>query len=529
MAGIDLHLHQQIAALAKERYDTVIEVGGVGSGKTLGDAVWLLDRSLWDTEQWHCLAANTWPQIQAVTGEIYKRFDEVGLTYPEYRIFNSRPPREWVREWQAKGIRVPAMRDRYTNVLILRTGLHVYQATLLHQNYKQLRGWEFGSITVEEFTSGPTLAAVEFAMERVRCGIGSAACRERHRHTKYLKGNPPEDDGHWLYEWLARMDGYAATLPGGIESKHSDSYPNLLAGVGPVLYIPSSTRDNEAYLGAGYIDNQLARLDPDTANRRLNGVLTRKRQGRTYNGFDRANEWPIGYNRDRDLYLFFDFNANPTVAGCAHPLFAGEHPDQGPAAAREQHVGVFGEFFHVGGMDAYQLCLALASGEKGSGGYFPPEWKGLREHQGRVVVFGDATGGSKKKSFGGPNYWQIINGVLGDVCRDRYSVRVPSINPLVQVRTRSVNARFMSAAGFRTLWIDPNCSRLIGDLNTVANAPDGSIIKPGGPRSGSQVWLYTHISDALGYMIYELFPLGGDRQAESAVIKQRPRFQVPDF
>lgn len=513
-----LHLHQQIAAIAHHKYDTIVEIGGVGSGKSLGDAITILDRSRWDTSQWGCLAANTWPQIQAVTGEIYKWLEAAG----EEHVFNCRPPKAWVEEWRAKGIATPAGRDRYTNATITRSGLHFYQATLLNQNYKQLRGWEFGWIIVEEFTAGPARAAVEYAMERVRCGIGKDECRKRHRHTKYLKGNPPEDDGHWAFDWLAQMDAHAAKLPGGEESKRSESYPNLLNGIGPVIYIPSQTSDNEAHLSDGYIENQLARLDDETAKRRLGGVLSRRRQGRAYNGWTRENEWDIAYHPDRLLYLYFDFNANPAVAGFAQQMKPGEFPDIDGTAARLRHDGIFGEFFHIGGMDAHQLALALVKGERGSNGYFPSNWRGLANHEGRIIVCGDATAGGREttKTMTGTTPWKIVREALKSALGIRVTFDVPDHNPLEQLRVRGVNARFISAdQKYRTLLVDPHCDRHIHDFEAVQLGPDGKILKPGGPRAGSSLWQLTHISDAVGYFVDRVTPLGReiDASAKSAL------------
>jgi hypothetical protein len=516
--SITLHLHQQIAALAHQRYDIVIEIGGVGSGKSLGDAVIILDRSRWDTAQWGGIFANTWPQLQAVTGEIYKWLEAAG----EEHVFNCRPPKEWVEEWRAKGIKTPPPRDRYTNCVILRSGLHIYLATLLNQNYKQLRGWEFGWIIVEEFTAGPSQAAVEYAMERVRCGIGPEECRIRHRHTKYLKGNPPEDDGHWCFEWLSLMDRYASTLPGGTESKHSESYINLLKGIGPVIYIPSRTRDNERNLGANYIENQEARLDDETAKKRLGGVLTRRRQGRAYNKFTRENEWEIKYRPERDLYLYFDYNVNPAVAGVAHPLKPGEYPDQGGTSTALRYDGIFGEYFHIGGMDAHQLAIALVMGERGSDGYFPSNWNGLRDHSGRIFVYGDATAGAKA-TMTGTNPWKIVKDVFLSELGGRVGFDIPDHNPLEQLRTRGMNARFCSYSGYRTLFVDPHCDKHIQDFEAVQLGSDGGILKPGGPRAGSRQWLLTHISDGCGYWVDRVSPLGRAHDDEGEV----PRGNLP--
>lgn len=463
----------------------------------------LLERTKWDTSQWHLLAANTWPQLQAVTGEIYKWWDLAGVEH----VFNSMPPEEWREEWRSKGIKTPSKRDRYTNCVVTRAGLHLYLQTLLNQNFKNLRGWEFGSIIIEEFTAGPSQAAVEYAMERARCGIGKEECRRRHRHTKYLKGNPPDDDGHWVYDWLAAMDRYASTLPGGVETKHADTYPNILKGIGPVLYIPSQTKDNEANLSDNYLENQLARLDDETAKKRLGGVLSRRRSGRAYNKWSNANEWPIEYHQDRDLALYFDFNTNPTVAGVSHRLKPGEYPDQGGISSALRYDGIFGEYFHIGGMDAHELAIELIEGKRGSDGYFPKNWSGLKDHQAHIYIYGDATAGARR-TMTGTNPWKILREPLQSHLGDRVIFRVPKHNGPIQNRLRSVNGRLCSAAGFRTLFADPNCDKHIHDFDAVQLAPDGTILKPGGPRAGSRLWLLTHISDALGYFTEAVTPLG---------------------
>jgi hypothetical protein len=417
------------------------------------------------------------------------------------------PPDEWREEWKAKGIKTPPKRDRFTNCVVTRDGLHLYLATLLNQNFKNLRGWEFGCVIIEEFTAGPSQAAVEYAMERARCGVGKEECRKRHRHTKYLKGNPPDEDGHWVYDWLAGIDRFASKLPGGVESKHADSYPNLLNGIGPVLYIPSQTRDNEAHLSDNYIENQLARLDEETAKKRLGGVLSRRRSGRAYNKWSSGNEWDIAYHDERDLALYLDFNTNPTVAGLAHRLKPGEYPDQGGISSTLRYDGVFGEYFHIGGMDAHELAIELIEGKRGSDGYFPRNWSGLKDHQARIIVYGDATAGAKR-TMTGTNPWKIIRDVFGSHLGERVSFSVPKHNPPEQNRLRAVNGRFCSALGYRTLLVDSNCDRHIHDFDAVQLAPDGSVLKPGGPRAGSTIWQMTHISDGLGYFICQVTPLG---------------------
>ena len=122
-------------------------------------------------------------------------------------------------------------------------------------------------------------------------------------------------------------------------------------------------------------------------------------------------------------------------------------------------------------MDAHELGMAIARGERGSDGHFPSNWGGLRAHRGQVVAFGDATANARHMS--GPNSWTIIDQVFRDVLRDptmdevRYWRNLPDTNPLVHFRVRSVNAKFESASGTRSAWVDQRCEQLIADFNVV--------------------------------------------------------------
>lgn len=477
----------------------MIAIGGVGSGKSLSLAMWLADRSAWDTAQEHALFAYTGVQLQQILKRVNPVLESLGIAH----TFNCRPPRAWIEKWKRLGIPPPPARDRYTNTLVFDTGLQVQLGTLYQKTYEQFRGAEWGSVAIDEFLAGPEQDAIEWVMDRARCGSGADFCRRNHRHTKFLISNPPENDGHWGYDWLQRLEEHAAATVG---EKPGDNYEHLLRGVGPVILVPSRTEDNVSNLSAGYIENQLARLDGETARRRLNGEIRRSASGRVYNAFTRANEWEIEYDPARALYVACDFNVNPAVAILGHPLNPGEYPSEYHRDGIS-HVGVFGEFFQVGGMDVSGLCAALLHGDAGNGGHMPPSWRGLMEHAGRVVMFGDAT--STYQRMAG-NEWQIIDDVIGRAMRGRYSRQVPEKNPLVAMGVRAVNAKFMSAGGIRSLWVHPRCTELIADLLTVIWDKTGRDVQKYGmrPGSNSKLWQRTHLSDALRYLISALFPMG---------------------
>lgn len=511
-APLKLHAHQA-RAIADRVHDLIIQIGGVRSGKTVTDAVWMADRSAWDTAQMHALFANTANQMdQQILREIYKWLGEWGIDHERHR----QPPPEWVERWRDEGIPTPSAPDRYVNVLVLSTGLHVYTGTLHNRAYEQVKGAEWGSVVVEEVCHGATQQAVEFLFDRVGCGMGPEHCRRYHLHQKWLKGNPPDDDHHWMFAFMQQLEKNAAMTIGDSAPAATDEnpYPLLLQGLGDAIYIPSSTYDNESHLANRFIEKIANVLDDESAKRRLGGMMLRTRRGRAYNGFARANEYPIAYDPSRTLYIFLDFNINPAVAGFAHPLNPGEFPSE---HQREgiSHIGVFGEFFHVGGMDAHELARAIVAGERGSNGNFPPNWKGLKAHRGRVIAFGDAT--ANARHMNGPNSWQIIDAVFRDVCRDPkdpevqlYRRRLPQQNPLVHFRVRSVNAKFESATGIRSAWVDPRCTELIADFNSCTWNKEGTDLQKWGERGGSKLWQRTHLSDGFGYMIHELSPLGQD-------------------
>lgn len=516
-APLKLHPHQAKAAFDRA-HDLIIQIGGIRSGKTVTDAVWLADRSAWDTAQVHALFANTANQLdQQILREVYKWLDRWGIDH----VRHITPPPEWSERWRDEGIPTPCAPDRYTNVLVLSTGLHVYTGTLHNRAFEQVKGAEWGSLVVEEVCHGATQQAVEFLFDRVGCGTGPDYCRRNHLHQKWLKGNPPDDDHHWMFTFMAQLEKNAADLVGETAAPPvTDENPFLLLlqGIGDAIYIPSSTYENEMHLADRFVDRVSNVLDDESVKRRLGGMMLRTRRGRAYNGFTRANEHPVTYDPDRTLYVFLDFNINPAVAGFAHPLNPGEYPSEHRRDGIT-HIGVFGEFFHVGGMDAHELARAIVAGERGSGGNFPTNWRGLKGHRGNVVAFGDATANARQMN--GPNSWTIIDQVFVDACRDPqtgrrfYARNVPQTNPLVHFRIRSVNAKFESATGIRSAWIDPRCGELIADFNACTWNKDGTDLQKWGERGGSKLWLRTHLSDGFGYMVNQLFPMGRDIKAQS--------------
>ncbi len=525
---LELYPHQEIEFLAQQTHELIISIGGVGSGKTTSFVLWLLDRMKWDTGQVHALFAHTTVQLRAVMRIIYKHLDRIPGVRNHERAFNCRPPKAWREDWERRQIPVPGTQDRYENVVIWPCGLHLQLGTVHNKSYEQYRGSEWGSLGFEEFTlQGVTQDAFDFLDERVRCGDSEDGidCTETlgHRHTKILHSNPPESPDHWSWDMLETLEKRASEMPAAIKRERTtDGYPNLIAGIGPAILIPSQTTDNTR-LAKSYVDNKLARLDTETAARRLGGALTRTKIGRAYNSFSHMNEIDsFDYDPNRTLYVSCDFNKQPAVATLHHPLRPGEYPSEHERPGIT-HIGTFGTFFNTGGTNTEQLCAMLLSctpENRGSQSNLPGSFLGLLSHRTKIVFFGDATSNYEKMSG---NDWEIIDRVCGQALPGKYSRDVPDKrNPLVTLGVYAVNAKCYSAAGVRSYWLHPRNEELRQDLLTNVWDKTGRDIQKYAFRPGgtSKQWQRGHAADTLRYVIARLYPLGRDLSG---------RFELPSI
>jgi hypothetical protein len=112
--------------------------------------------------------------------------------------------------------------------------------------------------------------------------------------------------------------------------------------------------------------------------------------------------------------------------------------------------------------------------------------------------YGDATGRQRKSSASLSDYLLI----RGDQRFYPKEIKYPGSNPMRMDRYAAVNAALRNAKGNTRLYVSRRCKRLIKDLKNVAFAE--------GTREVDTSDLnLTHISDALGYMIYRIMPVRG--------------------
>ena len=125
---------------------------------------------------------------------------------------------------------------------------------------------------------------------------------------------------------------------------------------------------------------------------------------------------------------------------------------------------------------------------------FENRYKG---HASSLEIFGDASGNSAHTT--GTTDYSTMQIYLHKAGFRQFTVRVPKANPPVLDRIRKVNALLTNAIGEVRLEVSPKCKELIKDFEEVMYKPSSGLIdKARDP-------LRTHASDALGYVIWELY------------------------
>ncbi len=125
---------------------------------------------------------------------------------------------------------------------------------------------------------------------------------------------------------------------------------------------------------------------------------------------------------------------------------------------------------------------------------FENRYKGLA---GGLEIYGDASGNSTHTT--GASDYQTIRSFLYRAGFRNVKMQVPASNPGVLNRVRKVNALLTNALGEVRLEVDPRCKELIKDFEEILFKPDTGVIdKLRDPQR-------THVSDALGYVVWQLF------------------------
>jgi hypothetical protein len=229
-------------------------------------------------------------------------------------------------------------------------------------------------------------------------------------------------------------------------------------------------------------------------------------QGRAYYPFDEAKH--CANLRDRydphgDLIVCLDFNVNPGIAVIAQemdlpmvksglaPIEIGGAKLLGDMLApATQGTGIIGEVHIPNNSNTPAVVRKIIA-----------DWG---KHQGRIFVYGDATGGSRKTSAIAGSDWDLVkNGMYEFFGRERVFMRVPRANPSERARLNAVNTRLSSGNGTIHMMVDPVAAPMtVKDFEGVRLLEGGSgeIDKKHDPK-------LTHLTDGLGYYIVKEFPV----------------------
>ena len=213
--------------------------------------------------------------------------------------------------------------------------------------------------------------------------------------------------------------------------------------------------------------------------------------GRAYYAFERethAAEDLIGYyDKGKPLLLCFDFNVEPGVCEVAQ-----EHTYVGtnPLVPKEEIVTmVLGEVHIPRNSNTPAVCRKIAQ-----------DW---RKHQGKVLCYGDATGGARGSAKVSGSDWDLIRDGLTPVFGGRLQFHVPMANPAERTRVNSLNARIKTTDGKIRLLVCPkHAPNLVRDLEGVTLLEGGS-----GELDKKSDMRLTHASDSVGYYCSDRHPL----------------------
>jgi hypothetical protein len=205
--------------------------------------------------------------------------------------------------------------------------------------------------------------------------------------------------------------------------------------------------------------------------------------GRIYYPFEeRTHCARLSHDPRAPLILCLDFNVDPGTAVIAQELRLPSGHDG---------TGVIGEVHIERSSNTERVCRKILA-----------DWG---HHVGRVVCYGDATGGAAGSAKVAGSDWDIVRRLLGAHFKDRLALDIPPANPPERVRINSVNARLKNALGEVRLMVDPTKApwtvRDLEGVRVIAGS-DGEIDKKADPR-------LTHLSDALGYYVTRRFSIVG--------------------
>ncbi len=246
------------------------------------------------------------------------------------------------------------------------------------------------------------------------------------------------------------------STPRGYDYMHDRYYGELRTDEHDFIH---ATALQNHFLPDGYLASLVAAYSPKMYRQEVLAEFVSSAEGNVYYSFDRSEHVrPTKQVGGLVLLTGMDFNVNPMTAVLAN--------------VRSGTIHVVSEFYQP---NSNTYAMAKAIRER-----FPHD---------RVRVIPDATGAARKTSSVKSDH-EILREAPFEVITSRR-------NPPVEDRYNTVNQRLREGR----IQIDPSCPMLIRDLERVTHEDNPEYL--------------THISDALGYLAWHVFPLKRVRLAPS--------------
>ena len=194
--------------------------------------------------------------------------------------------------------------------------------------------------------------------------------------------------------------------------------------------------------------------------------------GGIFHAFDRQyNVRPCAYRPELPIVVGCDFNVDPMAWVMGHNI-------------EQKRVEWFDELWMRN--TNTEAALAVLAGR-------------YADHKSGWQFYGDASSQNRNTRASQTDYAFILND--SQFKKMGRTVHFPSANPPVQDRFAACNAMFLNAAGERRMFVDPRCKHLIEDLENRSYKPGTREVSD---KQGSD---QGHVTDALGYPIFRLFPI----------------------
>ena len=184
----------------------------------------------------------------------------------------------------------------------------------------------------------------------------------------------------------------------------------------------------------------------------------------------------VQYDPNLDLLIGLDFNVSPGVAVLMqdYPYFADRRIKGGLGQFKEVHIPI--------ASNTHRICKTLL------------ELPEVKNHPGKVIFYGDATGNAKGTAKLDGSDWEIVESLFRHKFGERLEMDIPKSNPRERLRVNAVNASFGDVNNVVHHYIHPSCEYTIQDYRKVGIKEDGSIDKDSDKK-------LTHFSDAAGYIV----------------------------